>query len=74
MGAEVSYIRQHDEHVKRDRGFSASIVTVMGAIGSIHLEQCESCLHMTIVCLHSRNSWNLSGTVLTCDLCGVDGT
>lgn len=70
----MSYLREHDEHVDRDGGFSADCLTVTSYLGTIEIESCDRCPHLWVRCVHQHNTWNSAGTQLTCDLCGVDGT
>ena len=44
--------------------------------GSIEIEVCANpeCAHIVAMCEHIKCTWNDNGSVLTCDLCGVDAT
>jgi hypothetical protein len=42
--------------------------------GDLMLEICEECHEVVAYCEHSKNSWDDEGTVLSCDLCGLDVT
>ncbi len=65
---------QHEAHV-RERGYgSGTIRYASSELGTVELEICDECFCVTALCEHEKNSWNDDGTVLTCDLCGVDGT
>lgn len=70
----MSYLKEHDDHVAQNGHWSASIVYVESTLGVIQVEQCSECPLMFVRCDHKHNTWNEEGTVLTCDLCGVDGT
>lgn len=70
----MSYLREHDEHVQQDGGWSAVIINISGPLGTISADVCEKCDYQIAWCTHERNSWNIAGTELTCDLCGADGT
>lgn len=47
-----------------------------GQTGHLYLEVCcdPKCAHIKTTCQHSKCTWNKAGTVLLCDVCGVDGT
>jgi len=70
----MSYLREHDEHVQRDGGFSADYLTVTSYLGTVEVESCDQCPLVAVRCTHERNTWNADEAQLTCDLCGVDGT
>lgn len=70
----MSYLKEHDEHVAEQGSWSASIVYVESTLGALQVEQCDSCPLLMVRCEHRFNTWNEAGTVLSCNLCGADGT
>lgn len=70
----MSYLRAHDEHVAREAWESFNVITMKGPLGDLFVEYCTQCPLMKAFCLHTQNGWNDEGTVLTCYLCGEDGT
>ncbi len=64
---------EHAVHVRECGYGSATIQYVSNELGTVMLEICDECFHVAAFCEHEKNSWNDDGTVLICDLCGVDG-
>lgn len=82
----MSYLREHDEHVRAAGGYSADIISVTSFLGTIEVEQCTTCGYYHVRCLHENNTWHdtdgqplpssrvMEGQHLYCDLCGSEGT
>lgn len=66
----MSYLREHDEH----GSYSFGIVYISSWLGTIELEECDTCGYLNVLCTHENNSWTEDETQLLCDLCGADGT
>jgi hypothetical protein len=67
--------QNHQMHVVIDGGYESTISYISDpARGTIQLDICNICHYITATCEHENNTWNKDGTVLTCDLCGIDGT
>lgn len=67
---------KHLQHIKEDGGYTADFYGDVPVYtkGSILIEICNKCSYLSATCNHSNNSWNKEETILTCDLCGSDGT
>lgn len=74
MAREVGTRAEHETHLRRNGHAVSRIRYFENRYGSVMLEICEECHYMTAACEHEENSWNGDGTILTCDLCGVNGT
>ncbi len=82
----MSYLKEHDEHRRANGGFSADMVLVTSSLGTIEVEQCDTCGYYLVRCLHEKNTWHdadgqplplsrvMNGEHLLCDLCGEEGT
>jgi hypothetical protein len=72
----MSYLKEHDEHVATDLGWTAEVVYVECYLGTLMIEHCDQCPLMYVTCLHRRNEWEgpKEDQRLICQLCGVDGT
>lgn len=82
----MSYLKVHDEHTDRGGGWSASVVYIESALGGVQAEVCEACgCVTTVLCEHKYATWydeagapvearSMTGVVLLCNLCGIDGT
>lgn len=42
--------------------------------GDLILEICDQCYQLSAWCEHSICKWNEEGTILSCNLCGMDVT
>ena len=54
--------------------YTADLMTLSDESGTVTLSICLTCHHIEAYCNHLRNTWDTKGQVLTCDLCGIDGT
>lgn len=71
----MAYLKAHEDHVARDGWYRSSVRYESSPLGSVMIEECDAgCGQVAVHCEHQRNTWNADGTVLTCDLCGTDGT
>lgn len=71
----MSYLKAHDEHVAEPGTvFSFGVVYLSSYLGTLQIGVCDQCPFMAVQCTHEHNEWNEEGTVLTCNLCGADGT
>lgn len=70
----VPYLKEHEEHVKRNFNQSFWCLTIKGPLGELFVQQCVECPEYRAECLHAYNSWNKECTILSCLLCGADGT
>jgi hypothetical protein len=66
----------HGKHVEEDSGWTASVAYAEDPLGNgtVIVETCDKCGYQVLTCQHSANAWNQDGTVLTCRLCGTEGT
>ena len=51
-------------------GYKTRVVTLT----NVTLEICQTCHFIEAHCNHIKSTWNVEGTILTCDFCGIDGT
>lgn len=70
----MAYLKEHEDHVRQSGGYRSSVLYMENADGRLMIEACTECDHVNVACEHVKNSWNVEGTQLTCDLCGIDGT
>lgn len=63
---------RHVAHVAADGHWTASVSYLDGPEGSVWLEWCDACPHLVVACEHLKCSWDPTGTVLICGLCGED--
>lgn len=70
----MSWLREHEEHTDLNLVQSFYCLTIKGPLGDLFLQQCIDCPEYKAECLHTYNSWNKECTILSCLLCGVDGT
>lgn len=64
----------HRAHVATDGVERQEIIYLNTEQGSLILLVCSVCRLIEVHCQHTENSWDSNGEVLTCDLCGIDGT
>lgn len=67
----MSYLAEHDEHPS---WVSSVCYLEIPMQGRLMIEICISCGYLLVHCEHERCSWDSTGSTLTCDMCGVDGT
>lgn len=65
---------EHEKHVTENGYGSSTIKYVEHRDGFVMLEICDECSCVMAFCEHEQNKWNDDGIVLTCMLCGLDGT
>lgn len=70
----MSYLKEHDQHVAERGGWSADVVYLSSYLGEVDIDSCDRCPYLEARCIHKYNSWNVEGTILTCNLCGKEGT
>lgn len=70
----MAYLKEHEVHSAEDGGYTSNVFYMENAQGRVMVEACVKCDHARVSCLHQNMNWDPEGTVLTCDLCGVDGT
>lgn len=52
-----------------------TVVYVENDLGAWAVDICAQCgEQVDKECVHKHNTWHLDGKVLTCNLCGIDGT
>ena len=51
-------------------GYKSKVVD----LENVTLLICQTCYYIEAHCLHAKSTWNATGTTLTCDFCGIDGT
>lgn len=74
--------KAHDEHVNKDGGYGASVVSMDDPEkGSVWMEICLTCHYINTTCNHTICRWEPDPTEdepnrqsLICQLCGIDGT
>lgn len=78
----VSYLKEHDEHPAAP----LSVVYLSSHLGTLQIEECDSCGYLRVQCEHEKNTWHdgqmrplpsslvMSGKHLICNLCGSEGT
>jgi hypothetical protein len=70
----VSLLKEHDDHVHLEGWASYDVVYVESHLGKLMIEACDQCEFIQVYCLHAVCLWSDDDTVLTCQLCGQDGT
>jgi hypothetical protein len=70
----VSYLKEHDDHISLYGHYSNDVLYISTFLGSVMVEICDRCGYLVPRCEHQHNSWNPEGTILSCNLCGADGT
>jgi hypothetical protein len=66
----------HNKHVERDGVVACTFFgdVPINNLGSLCVEICIKCGLIVAYCNHTFNEWNADETVLSCRLCGLDGT
>lgn len=70
---EMSYLAEHDRHTATDIGWSADVLYLESALGTVMIEACDRCPLLFVSCAHEKNVWE-ENERLICTLCGADGT
>jgi len=67
----MSYLKEHDI-CNRQLWASFNYLEVKSWLGTLAITQCDTCDYLIVFCPHEITTWNATGTILVCNLCGIE--